>query len=170
MRFGKHRGKTLAQVSTFNQGYINWIYREHYKSLHPTHPIKRALLEWSTDTKTNAFPLLATAPSRFKEGNRAIFMSQRFLRKHWNVSADELEEAGVRCMDSVSSKSGAKKFALWHVYLFATREGRKTKEAADAKVVEEADRTQRLRNGYATYRDGGYSGGGGMDMEDMYFY
>jgi hypothetical protein len=89
MRSGKHREKTLTQIKNIDKQYVNWIHRTHYSSLRHDHVLKEALDQWAEDGSSNKFPSFAEAPAQFKmSGNRAIYMQQRFLKKHWKVTPE----------------------------------------------------------------------------------
>jgi hypothetical protein len=183
MRSGKHRGKTLAQIKNNDKQYVNWIHRTHYSSLRHDHVLKEALDQWAEDGSSNKFPSLAEAPAQFKvSGNRAIYMQQRFLKKHWKITPEELVRAGVKSWDAIGSKTGAKKFAvskrsgtncilfeiwltlyrdvlLWHLCLDVTRGGIMSEQEASAKADEEVDKTMQSKVQYNKFQSGYYMGG-----------
>jgi len=92
-------------------------------------------------------------------------MQEKYLRKWWKVTAQELIDAGVEYKVNESTKTKAKKFSLYQVYEYVKKHNKLDREELEAVVEDEKDRINRTRATYKSYQNGDFAGGGG-DYDD----
>jgi hypothetical protein len=92
-------------------------------------------------------------------------MQERCLKKAWEMTPQELLDAGAESKDSKNPKATAKQFALFHVYEYATSKGKLSVREAERAANVEIERVQRTGSNYSRYKNGGY--GGEMYSDDF---
>ncbi|KAI4918234.1 hypothetical protein J4E90_002615 [Alternaria incomplexa] len=163
---GKHRGNTLAHISRFDEQYLGWISSECCRNLPRDHIIRRAIDQWNAERRASgALPPVSSAPSRFKSGKYHLYMQEKYLRKWWKVTAQELVDAGVDYKVNEKSKTQAKKFSPYQVYEYVKKHNKLDREELEAVVEDEKDRINRARATYKSYQNGDFAGGG-IDYDD----
>lgn len=89
-----------------------------------------------------------------------VYMSERFLKKTWKVTPDELVDAGVAFKTSQASKTKSKKFALYQLYEYVKHKGVMGDREANEAVHTEIQRIMKNRDNSNKFRSREYSGYG----------
>ncbi|KAL1793248.1 hypothetical protein ACET3X_008230 [Alternaria dauci] len=169
IRTGKHRGHILAHICRFDEQYVRWIARDQCRNLSRQHVIRRAVDQWNAERRARgAVVPVSGTPSRFKNGKYDLYMQEKYLKKWWKVTAQELIDAGLKPKVNENTKTKAKKCSLYEVYQYVKSRGGLSTDEIELLVEEEKDRILRTRANFQSYQNGELGGEDFFDYMDFY--